>query len=408
MKMRANVVCVLLGVCTATSGVFASSVCETYKAAVRHSDFQIHQKEAWSSYIQRLSSLPSSESPTGFNDFRKAMTSFVVGWNSELHDQRVKEAEVLKSFYSSYGLTIQANTLRSRVRTAFDSHMKKLLSNTNLGPQKAYINAYVNKSFKTYLASGQFNQALTRVASAHDPLGYLLERMSRSWVKEEMDSSDVLTPYYAKLVLFYNLAYHIYEKKRGSEGDLQAVIREMELKARYPNSRGFDFLIHDGYVLGATQSQIENMFSSDRSDGRWGVGSDCSTFYQRSLVVAGHSAADWDNIGRMTVASLKDSWSSKLGRLTPIRTPADLASLVPGDGILHVNGGGINHITIFVGFSALKGSVVQIDASGGDYRNLGVRASPVFENESDDDCDFSAFFEKGKPRFYKFSPRSPY
>ena len=330
------------------------------------------------------------EGSSRLSPFRRTLLSFIVAWVGEVQGYALRDERIIRAQYLKYKIKIPASPqLKETIKLAARHHLRLLLKNGNLGIQKAYIEQYVFDSLFAYIDSDDFESwRLAFVDSLQHGKGSefitnTFMTIATPFVRSHSPAQYGLTPYYAKMLLFYYFYAQFIQDLDIVPEPVYELVNELKLVARYSKYKtstlNYDFLVHQGFVLGAFDNQVKNLFTSDNGDiGPTDNGADCSTFYGIALEASGLPVKSLMQRRRITVHTLKDILAKRLGHITAIRNFQELTQLTPGDALLSFQPKSQSyHVSIFLGFDSKTHSILRVESTGTHYRFLGLNSNPL-------------------------------
>lgn len=262
-----------------------------------------------------------------------------------------------------------------------------------------------------------FYSRLKEESSDADRFELLVQRAKKIDTGDDYDFDGNLTPYHAKMILLYHLENSLREKYENAPQKAKAILDEvaskLHLKADYSGkvkTSQWEWVIpHDGFVLGATGTQIDNLLKSSVSPSTIsGTGVDCATFVHKMLL--GSDYNELRKMGRMTSAGIATGGQLKsIAHLEPIGSD-NVSKLSPGDLIVkRPKNDPIGHVEVIVGFEGDPPQIVTVSAGGGYQRTVLKTKHDIYPNQPNS-CGEDNYFRESESEnnYYRaFLKRGP-
>lgn len=244
--------------------------------------------------------------------------------------------------------------------------------------------------------------------------------LQRAYEMDASDGSDVdgfLTSYHAKMLLLYYIDNQIHAKLPPAEARraLNELARSLQLKLDYTpggEPTQWRYIIpHNGFVLGATDQQIANLWATSfkpGDDAGVGTGTDCTTFLQSNLARYGYPVSQ-DQIGQLDSGRILGA-NDVLGDFSS--SPAELTSssardLRPGDILVFGPSADdhFGHAEAIVGYATAgdppRPQLVVVSARGGYVRGIIKETLDIYPQAPENCATDSYFSENPDPKVYQ-------
>lgn len=253
-----------------------------------------------------------------------------------------------------------------------------------------------------------FYTRLKEEATDEDRFQELVRRAKKADNGDDYDFDGNLTPYHSKMILLYHLENSIRNKYESQPAKANAVLNELasklHLKADF-SGKGqgsqWEWVIpHDGFVLAANNSQINNLLKPSVSPSATnGTGVDCATYVHKMLLGSGYS--ELKKIGRMTSAGIATGGQLKNVATIERIKASTITKLGPGDLIVkRPKGDPVGHVEVVVGFEGDPPQIVTVSAAGGYQRTVVKRKHDLFPNQPHS-CGEDNYFSESESNYYR-------